>query len=211
MVYPAKKEGDSYTYGDYLTWPTDQRWELLQGTAYNMSPAPARIHQRLVVKLSYQFERYLQAKGSGCEVYVAPFDVRLPRAQEHDADITTVVQPDIAIICDQAKLDDKGCKGAPDLVVEIVSPSSAALDYIKKTRLYEQHRVKEYWIVHPFDQIVMVYKLNADLRYGRPDIYADEDIVGVGIFADNLQIKLNEIFTQDRNIAGPIGSISELP
>jgi Uma2 family endonuclease len=119
----------------------------------------------------------------------------LPEGNEDDVGIMTVVQPDIAVICDKAKLDEKGCKGSPDLIVEIVSPSSAAHDYIKKLDLYEKRGIKEYWIMHPLDKLVTVYKLTDGGKYGRPEIYAEEDLVKVGIFPD-LAVDLKEIFAE---------------
>jgi Uma2 family endonuclease len=94
-----------------------------------------------------------------CQVYAAPFDVRLPEEDEADERIATVVQPDITVVCDPSRLDDKGCRGAPDWIVEIVSPSSVSMDYIRKLALYEKHGVREYWIVHPVDGIVMAFEM----------------------------------------------------
>ena len=118
----AKKLEDKYTYGDYLTWPEGERYEIIQGILYNMTPAPGRNHQKLVGNLFYYIKDYLKDKP--CEVYVAPFDVRLPFGKENENNTSTVVQPDISVICDKKKLDDKGCIGAPDLVIEIISPFS---------------------------------------------------------------------------------------
>lgn len=125
-------------------------------------------------------------------VYVAPFDVRLADAKAKADTITNVVQPDIAIICDKEKLDDKGCLGSPDLIMEVVSPSSAAKDYIKKLNLYEKYSLREYWIIHPVDKIVMVYQLEQTGKFSRSTIYPFEETVPVGIF-DDLAISLEKL------------------
>ncbi len=191
MSYPIKKTDRNYTYGDYSSWPEGERWELIDGIAYNMTPAPSRIHQKVSAILFNELYNYF--KGKPCEVYSAPFDLRLPEEDEEDKDIKTVVQPDILVICDSSKLDDKGCKGSPDLIIEIVSPTTASMDYIQKLSLYERHLVKEYWIVHPLDEIVMVYKLLENKSYGRAGIYSVEDQVKVGIFPD-LILDLKTVF-----------------
>jgi Uma2 family endonuclease len=126
---------------------------------------------------------------------MAPFDVRLPKGNEKDDDIRTVVQPDLTVVCDRGKLDDKGCKGSPDLVVEIVSPSSFRHDVLTKLRLYEKAGVREYWIVYPGEKAVVVYKLNASGKYGEIEPYAAEDTLKVGIF-DDLDIHLETVFAE---------------
>jgi Uma2 family endonuclease len=187
----AMKLEDRYTYGDYLTWDDGERWELIDGVPYNMSPAPARRHQGILMDLSRQFATYLLDKP--CKAYPAPFDVRLPEGDEADEAIATVVQPDLVIVCNPDKLDDKGCRGAPDLVVEILSPSTSGKDLKQKFNLYEQRGVREYWIVDPSGGTVMVFRLGKDGRYGRPEVYSDEDAAPVGIF-DDLVIDLRTVF-----------------
>jgi hypothetical protein len=117
MGLPALKGDTIYTYKDYLGWGYNERWELIDGVAYNLSPAPSRTHQEVSGELFATIHNHL--KGKECKVYHAPFDVRLPEANESDEDTRTVVQPDIVVVCDKAKLDDKGCKGAPDLIRQI--------------------------------------------------------------------------------------------
>lgn len=156
-----------------------------------MTPAPSRAHQGILGALFSSFYIYLE--GKSCEVYVAPFDVRLPEINQSEMDGTTVVQPDLTVICDPSKLDDKGCLGSPDLVVEVISPSTAAHDYIEKLALYERWQVTEYWIVHPTDQTVMVFQLNDRREYGRPRIYARDHQVPVSLFPD-LVIDLTKVF-----------------
>ncbi|WP_133512216.1 Uma2 family endonuclease [Candidatus Thiosymbion oneisti] len=165
-----------FTYADYCTWPDEERWELIDGEAYAMSPAPARIHQEVVVELVRQIGNFLQGglQGDRCRVYVAPFDIRLPHRDEVDAAVETVVQPDIAVICDPSKLDEKGCRGAPDWIIEVLSPATAAKDQIRKRALYERHGVREYWLVHPTDRVLFMYRLGAD-GYGKPDILPTVD------------------------------------
>jgi Uma2 family endonuclease len=128
-------------------------------------------------------------------VYSAPFDVRLPVGDEADDDITTVVQPDITVVCDKSKLDDKGCKGSPDLVVEIISPSSLKQDLQTKLVLYERFGVREYWVVYPLEQSVVVYLLQEDAKYQISEAYAKDELVPVSIFRD-LTIDLTNIFTE---------------
>lgn len=191
MGYVLRKDDKKYTYKDYSAWPDDEKWELIDGTAYAMSPAPSRYHQDISRELLRQFANYLLEKP--CKVYSAPFDVRLPVKNEKDEDITTVVQPDLAVVCDKDKLDDKGCKGSPTLVIEIVSPETAQKDMKEKFNLYERVGVKEYWIIQPTDKTVMVFKLESNGRYGRPGMYTDEDEVKVGILED-LAINLKQVF-----------------
>ncbi len=172
MAVPRQKPG-TFTYADYLQWPEDERWELIDGVAYDMSPAPGRTHQRILGALYRRISDVTDL--SRCETYMAPFDVRFP---EHDAaseeEITTVVQPDISVFCRPERLDERGGRGAPDLVVEILSPSTGYKDQTEKLGLYERHRVREYWIVNPEAGYVIVFRLEEDspgARYGKPDYY----------------------------------------
>jgi Uma2 family endonuclease len=187
----AVKESEGYTYRDYLRWGSEERYELIDGVAYNMTPVPSRKHQGILLELARQLANFLTDKE--CDVYVAPFDVRLPERDEADEDITTVVQPDISVICDAQKLDDQGCRGAPDLIIEIISPFTARKDMKDKLLLYERHRVKEYWIVHPEEKVVMRYRLEKDNRYGRASIYTDEDTVTIDLL-NNLKLDLTSVF-----------------
>jgi Uma2 family endonuclease len=191
MTIEQHSEKEKFSYTDYLTWSDDQRWELINGEPLLMSPAPNRIHQTVLRRLGYQIEAYLQ--GKTCELFFAPFDVRLEEAETLNEDIFNVVQPDLIVVCDPAKLDKYGCHGAPDWTIEIISPSSASKDHIIKRELYEQFRVIEYWIVQPLDRLVMVYQLTSDGRYGRPAVYSESDIITVGILPE-LQIDLKPVF-----------------
>ena len=174
-----------------MNWSEAERWEIIDGVPYSMSPAPSRKHQKISGELFASMHNYL--RGKSCEVYSAPFDVRLNINDEEDEDITNVVQPDISVICDSMKLDDKGCKGSPDLIMEIVSPSTLKRDLKEKFYLYERAGVREYWIVYPEEKTIVLYRLNESLKYGRPEVYSEEDKIKVGIF-ESLEINLNEIF-----------------
>jgi Uma2 family endonuclease len=184
---------ETYTYGDYLRWDDGQRWELIHGVAYNMSPAPTRRHQGMLTQLAGQFFDYLKDKP--CELYFVPFDVRLPENDEADEEVTTVVQPDLVVICDPGKLDDRGARGAPDLIIEILSPSTSRKDMTVKFDLYEKRGVREYWIVDPSGGTVMIFHRGPDGLYGRPRMQSDEDAAPVGIFPD-LVIDLKTVFSQ---------------
>lgn len=187
----AQEQNVRFTYGDYKKWDGGERWELINGIAYNMTPAPSRKHQKVLTDLLRQFASYLLDKP--CEVYVAPFDVRLPESDEADDDISTVVQPDISIICDPSKLDEAGCKGSPDLIVEILSASTSRRDQKEKFQCYERAGVREYWLVDPAANTVMLFTLGSDGRYGRPEVFASEDTISVGIFPE-LEIDLRAAF-----------------
>ena len=184
-------KAEGLTYGDYLSWTDGGRWELIDGVAHDMSPAPSTEHQRLVVALILEIGQFLADRE--CSVFVAPFDVRLPLADEADDEIRNVVQPDISVVCDREKLDPRGCRGAPDWIIEILSPSTAARDHIEKLALYERAGVREYWLVHPDYRIVTVYCLGPDRRYGRPEIHSATDGVQSSTLPD-LTIHLKTIF-----------------
>ncbi len=174
----AQQRSEHYTYADYLAWPEDQRYELIDGVAYAMAPAPTRSHQLVVVELSRQLATALQA--SPCQTFVAPFDVRLPHAGEADDRVDTVVQPDVLVVCDPAKVDERGVRGAPDWVAEVLSPVSAGHDQIVKLAAYERAGVREYWLLHPTDRILTIYRLEAG-RYGRPEIREMKGTAPIGV------------------------------
>lgn len=173
---------DQYTYADYLKWPEGARVELIDGHLYAMSPAPSRMHQEILGNLFVEFSNYL--KGKPCQVYIAPFDVRLTKQGEDLSSTKTVVQPDLSIICDESKLDDKGCVGAPDLIVEVVSPHSFTHDQIRKHALYERAGVREYWIVYPAERFIAVYQRIEDGKFDEPQTYGVDDELQPGLFAD---------------------------
>ena len=191
MALPMRKEELKYTYGDYLHWPEGERWEIIDGVPYDMSPAPSDRHQIVSRELSFQLVAHL--RGKPCQVFSAPFDVILPEAGEKEEDAETVVQPDIMVICDRTKITRRGCIGAPDLVIEILSPSTAAKDKNEKKALYEYAGVSELWIVDPDKKMVTVYLRNENKRYNLPKTYDNEDTPTVHILP-GMKIDLSLVF-----------------
>ena len=191
MALPAKKE--RYTFADVLAWPDDERAELIDGEVFLMAPAPSRGHQGISVELTRQFANYLE--GKKCKAYHAPFDVRLFE-KEGDApeDVDTVVEPDLVVICDPSKLDDRGCKGAPDMVVEILSPSTQRHDRLVKLGLYQRAGVREYWIVSPEEQTVQVF-LYKDGSLLPHEVYSREGVAKVNVL-DGCFIELSKVFAE---------------
>lgn len=190
MALPAKEE--RYTFADYLTWDEDPRYELIDGEAIMMAP-PSTVHQLVSMELSRQFANYLE--GKKCRVIAAPFGVRLFE-EEHDRteDVQTVVQPDLSIVCDQNKLDEHGCKGAPDLALEILSPSNFRHDLLVKLNLYQRAGVREYWIVSPEQKTVQVFLLDGGLL--RPhEVYESSGIAKVNVL-DGCFIELSKVFAK---------------
>jgi Uma2 family endonuclease len=183
-----------YTYADYLTWLDGKTRELIHGAIKIMSPAPRLKHVEVSSNITWYLQTVVRKNKGGCKVFSAPFDVRFPKQGETaDNKIDTVVQPDICVICDLSKLDPRGCCGAPDMIVEVLSPSTTKKDVTEKFSLYEESGVKEYWIVHPKDEAITVYLLKEDGKYDAGTIYEFEGKVPVYIF-DNYQIDLGDIF-----------------
>jgi Uma2 family endonuclease len=165
MGLPVRKSEQTYTYRDYRQWPDDERWELIDGMAYSMS-SPTRFHQGIGAVIFGEIYAHLKGKGAGCRVYAAPLDVFFPRVREqHEDDVATVVQPDVLVVCDPDKLVAKGIWGAPDLVVEILSPSTSRKDQHEKFALYERSGVREYWVIDPVSNWLQQYILAADGKY----------------------------------------------
>lgn len=189
---PLPKSGQKYSYADYLTWNEQERWEILDGIAY-MQAAPSRLHQEILLEILNQIANYL--KGKPCKVYPAPFCVRLD-ADKNDYDVKNIVEPDITIVCNSSKLDERGCKGSPDMIVEILSPSTAKKDKIDKFNKYEKVGVKEYWVVEPDQKLVSVFILQDSGRYGRTEMYTHEDKIKVSIFS-NFEVDLKPVFERD--------------
>jgi len=182
-----------YSYADYLTWQFDERVELIRGWISRMSPAPLRIHQRISTRITVQVGTFL--KNKKCEVYTAPFDVRLTnkRKRVSNKSIVSVVQPDISVICDMEKLDDKGCIGAPEWIIEILSPGNTKKEMKEKFSLYEENGVKEYWVIFPIYEIVQVYDL-VNEKFVLRNNYVKEDLIPVGIF-EGFLIDSNSMFS----------------
>ena len=192
MVGAARKKTEKkFSYADYLKWSSEERWELIDGQTYAMSPAPLPIHQELLVELVTELNLYFRNKP--CKVYPAPFDVRMAKLGARSEDVFTVVQPDISIVCDKDKIDDKGCIGAPDLIIEILSPATASRDHILKKAIYEKNGVKEYWLVDPVHRIVSVYRYESKSKYGASLIFDDQAKVEIPMF-EGLQIDLARVF-----------------
>ncbi len=182
----------TYTYADYLLWRIDERLELIKGKIFKMSPAPSLVHQRISTQLQGALFNYL--KGSSCDLFSAPFEVRLYNDKKSKVafrEIYTVVQPDLCVICDQNRLDEKGCLGAPDLIIEILSPGNSKKEMNEKFDLYEESGVREYWLVEPSENAVYIYVLNEEGKYiGLKPV---TNILKSSIFPD-LEINLEEIF-----------------
>ncbi|MEL6533825.1 MAG: Uma2 family endonuclease [Bacteroidota bacterium] len=192
MTPPALSFAEKYTYADYLQWPDEERWELIEGIPYNMTPAPTRKHQRIIARLTYFIEGFLLEKP--CELAVSPFDVQLPKANQSVDESDTIVQPDLAVFCDTSTLTEKGAVGAPDWVIEILSPSTANKDMTVKSILYQAHGVKEYWIVDPQEDKVQVFLLDTERnQFGIPQRYDVEATLSPALFPD-LKIALEKVF-----------------
>ena len=152
-----------YTYADYLKWTIEERFELIKGKVFKMSPGPATKHQVMVGFVFNKLYNHLQ--GKSCKVFVAPFDVRLPRKSVDDKSITTVLQPDVCVVCVPSKIDERGIIGAPDIVVEILSPGNNRKELANKYEVYEEAGVKEYWIIHPTEKTFFRYLLDAEGKF----------------------------------------------
>jgi Uma2 family endonuclease len=183
----------TYSYADYLAWKWPEMLELIHGKIFKMSPAPSSLHQKVSMELSRQIANFL--KGKKCKVFTAPFDVRLPESVllNKDHEITTVVQPDICVVCDSNKIDEQGCLGAPDWVIEILSQNTSGKDLRYKFDVYEKSEVKEYWVIHPNEQTVLVFILENGKYTSIKRPYIKEDILSP-ITLPELYINLKEVF-----------------
>ena len=177
----------TYTYADYMTWTWDKRVELINGKVYEIA-MPDRQHQELSSFLHVAIGNYL-ARRRG-KVYSAPFDVRIPRKSKDDKDIITVVQPDICVICDRSILDERGCLGAPDIVVEILSPSNNKKELRYKYEIYEEAAVKEYWVVFPKEKSLLMYTLTNGRYAASPFLYAGDTITSAVLPGFSLDLTL---------------------
>lgn len=191
MALPAKKE--HYTFADVLGWEENVRAEIINGEVFLMAP-PVRIHQEIIAELTRQLGNYLM--GKRCRVYPAPFGVRLfEKDEDAPKDVDTMVEPDISVICDRSKLDKHGCKGAPDLIIEILSPSTRRHDRLTKYNLYQQAGVREYWIVEPENQSVQVFLQDGSGLLKIHEDYGREDIAKVNVL-DGCFIELSKVFSE---------------
>ena len=190
MALPAEKE--RYTFADVLAWDDNERAEIINGEAVMMAP-PTSTHQEISGELFRQLANYLE--GKKCRVYAAPFAVRLfERDEDSPDDVDTMVEPDLSVICDRNKIDKRGCKGAPDLVIEILSPSTRRHDRLVKLSLYQRAGVREYWIVDPDNGSVQVLTLTDGLLLHHED-YGREDIAKVNVL-DGCFIELSKVFPE---------------
>ena len=182
----------TYTYADYLKWQFEERLELFRGRIFKLS-APDTKHQDLSRNILVPIALFLKKKS--CKIFAAPFDVRLPvKNRKKDDEVTTVVQPDICVICDESKIDSRGCCGAPDLVVEILSPGNSKKEIRLKHELYEEAAVKEYWIVNPEEENIVVFVLNEEGKFSGLYMYASDDTIQ-SFAVPGLNINVSEIFT----------------
>jgi Uma2 family endonuclease len=183
-----------YSYADYLTWMDDVRRELFDGFIKLMTPSPSSRHQEISTNLVSICWNFLRKKQ--CKIYHAPSDVRFPKDKKNldNKQVFTVLQPDLYIVCDLSKIDDRGCIGAPDLIIEIVSPKNSKRDLKDKFEIYQQHGVREYWIVNPNDENVLVFVPDENHKYQLKGLYSNEDTIPVNIFNGELEIDLKEVF-----------------
>ncbi|QDI93025.1 Uma2 family endonuclease [Salicibibacter halophilus] len=179
------------SYADYLQWDEDVRCEAFDGVIVNMTPSPTPGHQEIQLELSVEFGAFL--RGKACKFFTAPLDVCLFATSEtSNEEINNWVQPDLMIVCDPKKIDEKRIIGAPDLVIEILSPATARTDRLTKYNKYEEAGVKEYWIVDPHHETVEVFVLQ-DQSFERADVFTKSDAVKVSLFPD-FEVQLNKIF-----------------
>jgi Uma2 family endonuclease len=186
-----------YSYADYLLWHFEEKVELLKGKVFRMSPAPNKKHQHISWQLSGHFFNYF--KKMPCKVFSAPFDVRLydsHKSKKANKDIFTVVQPDLCVICDKSKLDEQGCNGAPDLIVEILSKGNTEKEMKIKYQLYEECGVKEYWVVYPYEENILQFVLNSQQKYVLNQVFVTNEKMTSTLF-EGLEIPLNEVFEED--------------
>jgi Uma2 family endonuclease len=182
-----------YSYADYLTWQFSERVELIKGWIYKMDPGPNKAHQ--IASRIINGEMYNYFKVTSFSLYSAPFDVRLLDAKKskEDKKVFTVVQPDIFVVCDDSKVENRGCVGAPDLVIEILSAGNAKRDLKIKYALYEENGVKEYWIADPAEQTIMLYQIVKN-KFQLHKIFFDDDVIESILFK-GLKINVGDIFT----------------
>ncbi len=183
-----------FTYADYRRWPDEERWELIDGEAWDMSPAPSLVHQAVSMRLSLMIGGHFH--GRDCQVFASPVDVVLAPPEAGDDEIDTVVQPDLVVVCDGEKLRESHVRGAPELVVEIISPSTARKDEGVKRDRYERAGVPEYWVVYPVERVVHRYRLEGG-RYGAPGVVGLEDGTFTSSRFPDLEVDLPELFAAE--------------
>ena len=189
MVDPARNE-QRFTYRDYASLPDEERWELIDGVAYNMTPAPTTSHQSVTGNLFGILFGLL--RGHPCRVFAAPVDVLLPAGDEADEEVDTTVQPDAFVICNPGIVQEKFVRGTPDWVIEVLSPSTAGKDEGIKRDRYQRAGVKEYWLLHPTDRTLVSYRLENG-AYGLPDVFGADDRIAIPV-PEGAEIEMAEVF-----------------
>lgn len=179
-----------YSYADYYTWKFQERIELIKGKILEMSPAPSRQHQKISFYIGNQLYNFLD--NCPCEIYSAPFDVRLERVED-DKKVINVVQPDLCVICDLSKLDDRGCSGAPELIIEILSPGNTKKEMKYKFEIYEKAGVLEYWIIDPTEKVLWQYVLE-NTQYVNHKPLTEEDIIYSSVL-NGFSLDLSKVFS----------------
>lgn len=182
----------TYSYSNYLNWLFPERVELIKGKIFKMSPAPSRVHQEVAGNIFLKLGNFLD--GKLCKVYSAPFDVRFPKESKADKDVYTVLQPDICVVCDKSKLDARGCIGAPDLVIEILSPGNTKMELLNKYRVYEEFGVKEYWVVSQSDQSILIYTLNDSGKFQPSKIFTHSEKITSSVLP-GFELELDDVFS----------------
>jgi Uma2 family endonuclease len=174
MAVKQPKLGE-FTYRDYQRWPDDERWQLVDGFAFAMAP-PSLPHQDVVSELGAQLR--LQLRNKPCKALVAPVAVRLPKDNESDDLVKTVLEPDVVVVCEPSKMDKSGIRGAPDFIIEVLSPSSARFDQIEKRKAYERAGVREFWLVDVAGGVLTIYRHDGS-AFAAPDIVFAEGVIAI--------------------------------
>lgn len=186
MSNPDEKK--IHTYQDWLTW--DGTWELINGKAYSMSPTPTSLHQFIIGELHFALRTFFQNRS--CFVFVAPFDVFFSESEEYESP-DHITQPDLSVVCSKDQISKNGCKGAPTLIIEVLSPSTALKDFNEKFNLYQKYGVQEYWIIDPGNRTAHVYSMQ-DGSYLVKNLFMEQEIIRSIVFKD-LQIPMNKLFS----------------
>ena len=180
----------TYTYANYLNWLFPERVELIKGKVFEMSPAPSSTHQEVTGNVYRKLGNFLE--GKNCKVYIAPFDVRFPKESINDKDIYTVLQPDICVICDRNKIDSRGCVGAPDIVIEVLSPGNTKMELVNKYKIYEEFGVKEYWVVSQSNRNILIYTLDSG-KFHPSEVFTSNEKITSPLLP-GFELILNDVF-----------------
>ncbi len=191
---PSASYDRPYTYADYLTWEFEEMVELIKGRIFKMSPAPGSTHQKVCGNFHLSIGQYL--KNRKCQVFIAPYDIILPIKDKKRESATTVVQPDLCIICDESMIEERGCFGVPDWIIEVISPTTSKKDINLKYDVYEEAGVKEYWVVYPLEQLVQIFVLE-NRTYARKGSFDFDDTL-IPETLPELEIPLSEIFEKKK-------------